>query len=111
MVALHGTLSRKTFAGPPNYEDVRKGDKAETFWFLSLVSPICMNEDKSEPDLDPSRENIRKVQLVLVEVGAYDRVKALVGKKVVATGTLIGGISAHHHTPVLLTIKSIHVGR
>ena len=111
LVALHGTLTRRTFAGPPNYEDIRKGDKAETFLFLNLVSPTCVNEDKAEPDLNPSQKNIRRVQLVLVEAGAHDRVKALLGKSVVVTGTLFGGITAHHHTPVLLMIKSIEVGQ
>src|SRR5216684_6464494 len=35
-------LVRKTFAGPPNYHDIRKGDEAETYWLLNLDSPICM---------------------------------------------------------------------
>ena len=37
VVALHGTLVRKTFAGPPNYHDIRKGDEAETYWLLNLA--------------------------------------------------------------------------
>jgi hypothetical protein len=46
LVALHGTLHRKTFAGPPNYRDIRKGDKAETY-SLHLDSPICVSQDKA----------------------------------------------------------------
>jgi hypothetical protein len=106
VVYIHGTLTRKTFPGPPNYEDVRKGDAVETSWLLKLASPICVNEDKSEPDLDPSQKNIRAVQLVL-NAEAYDTYKALLGQPVVARGTLSGSHTGHHHTPVLLTVTHI----
>ena len=106
VVALHGTLVRKTFAGPPNYEDIRKGDAAETYWLLNLDSPICVDEDKTDPDLNPAQKNIRRVQLVL-DPKAYEQFKALLGKRVVATGSLFGAHTGHHHTPVLLTVTSL----
>ena len=105
-VALHGTLSRRTFAGPPNYRDIRKGDRAETYWLLNLDSPICVNQDKVEPDLNPGQKNVRRVQLVL-NLGEYKRFKMLMGKRVVATGSLFGAHTAHHHTPVLLIVTSL----
>src|SRR6266436_5345566 len=89
VVGLHGTLIRKTFPGPPNYSDIRKGDKAETYWLLNLDSPICVNQDMSEPDLNPSQKDVRRVQLVL-DQQAYDRHKTLLGKRIVATGSLFG---------------------
>ncbi|MBZ5547108.1 MAG: DUF4431 domain-containing protein [Acidobacteriia bacterium] len=106
VVALHGTLVRKTFAGPPNYRDIRKGDKAETYWLLNLDSPICLNEDKAEPDLNPAQKNVRRVQLVL-DQEAYEHFKAMLGKRVVATGSLFGAHTGHHHTPVLLRVSSL----
>ena len=105
-VALHGKLIRKTFAGPPNYTDIRKGDQAETFWLLNLDSPICVHEDASEPELNPSQKNVRSVQLVL-DQGDYERLKALLGKRVVAAGSLFGAHTGHHHTAVLLTVTSL----
>jgi hypothetical protein len=106
VVYIHGTLVRKTFPGPPGYEDIRKGDRAETSWFLNLASPICVNQDKSEPDLNPENKNIRRVQLVL-DAEAYDRYKPLLGQQVVAKGMLFGSRTGHHHTPVLLTVTHI----
>jgi hypothetical protein len=106
VVTLRGTLVRKTFPGPPNYEDIRKGDRAEVFWLLDLDSPICVNEGKSEPGLNPEAKNIRRVQLV-VEAETYKRYKGLVGKKVIATGTLFEGFNGHHHTPVLLMVMTL----
>jgi len=105
-VTLHGTLNRKTFAGPPNYSDIRYGDKAETYWLLNLDSPICVNQDKAQPDLNPSQKNVRRVQLVL-KPGDYERFKPLLGKRVVATGSLFGAHTGHQQTPVLRTGTSV----
>ena len=72
-------------------------------WLLKLESPICVDEDKAQPDLNPSRKNVRKVQLVLNKEHD-ERANALRGKRVVATGTLFGAHTGHHHTSVLLTV-------
>ncbi len=103
VVGLRGTLTRETFAGPPTYSDIQKGDKAETYWLLNLDSPICVNQDASEPGLNPSYKNIRRVQLVLDQV-PYKRYKELLGRRVVATGSLFGAHAGYHHTPILLTV-------
>jgi hypothetical protein len=103
LVSLHGTLVRETVAGPPNYRDIRKGDDPETIWVLKLELPICVDEDKAQPDLNPSHRNVRKVQLVLNNEHG-ERANSLRGKRVVATGTLFGAHTGHHHTPVLLTV-------
>jgi hypothetical protein len=52
-VTLQGTLVRKTFPGPPNYESVKNGDKPQTSWILELQENICVDEDKAQPDLNP----------------------------------------------------------
>jgi hypothetical protein len=40
-LSFEGTLSYRIFTGPPNYEDVRKGDTPEPAYILSLDVPIC----------------------------------------------------------------------
>ena len=110
LVSLHGTLVRKTFAGPPNYRDIHKGDEPETAWLLKLESPICVDEDKVQPDLNPSQKNVRKVQLVLNKEHS-ERANALLGKRVVAPGTLFGAHTGHHHTSVLLTVTYLDLPR
>src|SRR5258708_3891032 len=106
VVTLTGTLVRETFPGPRNYESIRKGDKPETSWFLDLPMAVCVNEDRVEPDLNPAQKAVPEIQLVLQQE-QYKQHKTLLGGKVVATGTLFGEHTGHHHAPVLLTVRTL----
>ena len=107
VVTVSGTLSRKTFPGPPNYESIRNGDKRETSWFLDLSVAVCINEDRLEPDLNQAQDGVRRIQLVLDRY-QYQQYKKLMGRKVIAKGTLFQEITAHHHVPLLLTVRTMH---
>jgi hypothetical protein len=102
-VSLHGILTRKTFAGPPNYRDIHRGDEAEIVWLLKLESPICVDEDKVQPEINPSQRNVREVQLVLNKEHRTG-VDLLLGRRIVVSGRLLGAHAAHHHTAVLLIV-------
>ena len=67
-----------------------------------------MSLDASEPRLNPSQKDVRKVQLVL-DQESHDNFEGLLGKRIVATGSMFGGHSGHHHTHVLLTVKSLEL--
>jgi hypothetical protein len=105
-VKLDGTLIRKTFPGPPNYESVKKGDTPETYWLLNLFHPICVSKDEREPDLNPEQTGVGVIQLV-VDPLLYKTHSRLIGKRVVTTGTLFGSHTGHHHAPVLLKVTSL----
>jgi len=107
VIQLKGILLRKTYPGPPNYEDVMKGDRPETYWLLSLVQPICVNKDSHNPDINVAYKNVHSIELVLPNSEYYRKHANLVGHKVLAIGTLLGQITTHHHTHVLLTVSSI----
>ncbi len=68
-----------------------------------LASENRRDQDKAQPDLNPSQKNIRKVQLVLNKEHD-ERATALRGKRVVATGTLFGAHTGHYQTSVLPTV-------
>jgi hypothetical protein len=106
VVKVKGTLKRKTYPGPPNYESLRNGDKPETYWIVELPQPVCVAEDMAQPDFDPARANVNRIQLVL-EPAMYASYRGLVGRRVTVSGTLFGAITGHHYTPVLLTVRSI----
>ncbi|MBI5492901.1 MAG: DUF4431 domain-containing protein [Deltaproteobacteria bacterium] len=105
-VRLIGTIIRKTFPGPPNYESIEKGDEPETFWILKLKRPVCV---KGRPDDELNSEtekNIKNLHLVL-DNEMYARYKHLVLKNVIAEGTLFHAHTAHHRTKVLMTVKRL----
>jgi Domain of unknown function (DUF4431) len=103
-VALKGTISKKTFPGPPNYESIKKGDKPETYWVLHLAKPICTT---ASGDSDAEKEII-DLQLILTGK-QYALYRKFVGGKlrVTVTGKLSHAITGHHHTPVLMEVTSI----
>jgi len=101
-VRVEGTLERKTFPGPPNYESVAAGDVPERVWLLRLDTPACVAADRTDSSgVNAAVSNLRAVQLLLTDV-QYRTYAKWVGGRAVLTGKLFGAITAHHHTPVLL---------
>jgi hypothetical protein len=101
-VNLSGTLVRQTHPGPPDYEDVAKGDEPQVIWILLLDRRICVVD--SDPRY-PREYNEREVQLVL-EPDQYAQYRNLLGKKVRATGKLLHG-GARYHKRLVLTASEI----
>jgi hypothetical protein len=103
VTTLSGTIKRKTFAGPPNYQSVARGDQPEVMWVLHLTKPICVtaNEDWE------AEKNVSDVQLVFPEAEKqYARYRSLVSRRGVAvTGTLFHAHTGHHYTKLLLTVS------
>jgi hypothetical protein len=99
VVELTGTIVRQTSTDGQ--------DRPETYWLLELPQPICVNQDPAEPDMNYAQEDVRSIQLAFPNGKMYTTYKALLGKKVIAKGTLFVGMTAHHHTPVLLTVSTL----
>ncbi len=117
VVTLTGTIVPQTFAGPPNYESVSKGDKAEKEWVLHLQQPIELD---AEADND-AEKNVKMIQLVMgystnqdadpsaIAKTQYKNWKPLTqkGVTVLATGTLFHSMTGHHHTKVLMNVHEL----
>lgn len=101
-VRLAGTLRRLTFPGPPNFEDVAKGDEPETGFYVEPTVPICAAGGR-DAELGESHAGVRQVQLVLDPAG-YAALGPYVGRHVALRGTLFPSHTAHHHAPVLLDV-------
>lgn len=100
-VELSGKLVRRVFPGPPNYEDVKKGDAAEPSFYLDLEKSICASGGKwSEHGTVTST----RIQLVLDDAG-YDRLRARLNRRVKVKGSLFPSLTGHHHAPLLLDAR------
>jgi len=106
VVELTGILISRTYPGPPNYESIKPGDEPETSWLLVLRWPVCVDQGDPGDLINVAKKGIRRIQLALDE-DAYDKYHRLLGKRVVATGTLYGSVTAHHKTPVLLEVHTL----
>jgi hypothetical protein len=108
---FEGRLIHQVFPGPPNYEDVRKGDSPEPEFILKLFNKRCVRGSGSEEmELEPT--DIDRLHIITNVEGEVrtewrdlrrfiDRDVAIVGRDGFAAYT------AHHRAPVVITLVSI----
>jgi hypothetical protein len=102
-VSLKGTIKRRTFPGPPNYESVEKGDQPEVMWVLHVARPICVSASGDQN----AEKNVSNFQLVFAGAEDYRRYRSFVGKHATVNGTLFSAQTGHHYTRVLLRVTGI----
>jgi hypothetical protein len=108
-LSFTGTFSNQVFPGPPNYEDIKKGDKPERAYILKLDQPICATGDEF---LD-GKAMFDRVQLLADDASSAGRaasqsLQGFDGKRVVVLGKSgFGAQTGHHHAPLLATLVSI----
>lgn len=96
-VTVTGQLTREIFPGPPNFEDVRRGDRPEPAFILRLDQPLCVTGD----EFPSAGASVSRIHVVDAE---RPLLAALVGKPVSVTGTnFFGAHTGHHHAPVVMT--------
>jgi hypothetical protein len=109
-VLLTGRLVMRTFAGPPGYSSVAKGDRAERVPVLELDHQIRV----SHPHFP--RENphtLRRIQLSTARHNAKEQasldklIASAVGQKVVVIADLWSAMTFHHHTAVMGSIQQL----
>jgi hypothetical protein len=109
-ITLHGTLTERKVYGPPGYGETPAQDTHETILILKLphsisVEPAANGEANGSPNLDPAK-NVREVQLFMSRTQAVEARK-LLGRTVIATGTLNESITASQRTKVWLYVKTM----
>ena len=106
VIQLEGELYKKTFPGPPNYEDIKKGDEEEVYWLIKTTKPFCVN--KSTYVEGDELHGLSEVQLVMSsKLDFYKTKRLLLNKKIKVQGTLFPQHTGHHKTEVLLTVESL----
>jgi len=104
---LNGRLSHRIFAGPPNFEDVQKGDTPEPGYVLKLDQPICIQGDEFA---DPSR-HFDEVQLVPDENTEKQMATLRDSDVYVDVINPMPAMTGHHHRPLVAWVKAISSGR
>jgi hypothetical protein len=102
-IAVIGALSRETFAGPPNYESVHKGDQAETYWILTIRDPIAFCTVAATNGKPPTLGSVNRFQLVLNE-DQRGVTQSLIARYAVVRGRIFVGHASHHHTSALIEV-------
>jgi hypothetical protein len=101
---IHGTLSSKVYWGPPGYGEDTTADEKENVYLLLLDKGINIQAPKKDLSDGYNGAINNVMQLQLVNQQSLD---AYLNKHVTVTGTLFGAQTGHHHTDVLLDVKSI----
>jgi len=104
-VTLEGTLIRRPYPGPPNYESVPDGDQRDTALILSIPRPICVAPDSASDEGDRQLESgVRELQLAIGTDSVWAQLRAAHGSRLRVTGELFHAISGHHRTRVVLWV-------
>ena len=107
-MTLEGTLIRRPYPGPANYERVREGDQRDTALILSIPRPICVAPDSSSDEGDRQLESgVRELQLAIGTDSLWAQLRAAHSSRLRVTGELFHAISGHHRTRVLLWVIQI----
>lgn len=101
---VSGTLEIQVFPGPPEYEDIKKGDAKEEGLYLRLDRPITIHFKDWDKNDAPAVESISLMQIA----GEFDdaRFYKLGEMKrkchVTIKGEIFASFNAHHHTRFLI---------
>jgi hypothetical protein len=110
-IRLRGKLRERRVYGPPGYGETPKEDSRNTIFVLSLsqaitVGPLSDAVGKKTGNLDVARD-VREVQL-FVDRSRLAETRKLVGKVIMAAGTLNEAIAPSVYTKVWLDVKNIN---
>jgi len=102
---LSGSLEARTYPGPPNYEDIAEGDRAERAFVLKLDEPACVDADPKSETNSADQAGIREVHIRWFG----GDLASLVGKRVVVRGQLATATIAHDRTAVVMDVTAARV--
>ncbi len=110
-VKLEGTLSERVFYGPPGYGETPDKDAQEKVFVLTLGQAITAvptedAETKGSSSLSIQR-NVRTVQLFIFPSAKREQAGKLIGKTVVATGTLNEATAPSEHLKVSMRVEAL----
>ena len=105
-VSFEGRLERRIFAGPPNYDSIRRGDRPEPVYILTLDRRTCIDDGGQFADLN---NRFNRVQLFSGNGRLNARLRAAVGHRVRVTGDGFAAQTGHHHADLVVDLRTLNV--
>ena len=108
-VQLQGELTTRTFYGPPGFGETPAQDAREKALILKLPKAITVDpiEDVKARSCWGAFPHLASIQLFIFPEAKLTDARKLVGKEVVATGTLREGDAPSEHTKVIMEVKTV----
>lgn len=96
-------LTQGVFPGPPNYESIDAGDRAETAYLLDLAQPICaLGDEFLSPD-----EEISTIHVYSDDPQTAAELERLADQEVRIVGSeAFGSHTGHHLARLVVHIRS-----
>lgn len=106
---FEGKLTHHVFAGPPNYEDVRKGDTPEPGFILTLPRKLCVTSKTDEMLQDDEVKTIHVIPDMENTPGASTAdLRRFIGQTVMLTGKDgHAAYAGHHRAPLVLSLVRV----
>ncbi|GAB4147448.1 MAG: hypothetical protein Fur0041_21450 [Bacteroidia bacterium] len=103
VVTLEGLIEENTGFSVPAYGEDLKSDARETYFVIVLQEPLDVigSTDKGK-EFNTTERGLMRIQLD----GDKKMLKPLLNKKVKLMGTIFHAQTSHHHTNVLLDVKT-----
>ena len=109
--SARGGLTTRTFYGPPGFGETPAKDAREKTLILKLAKPITVdpieNVKANKGSCWGDFPHLRAVQLFISPQEKAADARKLVGKQVVAVGTLREGDAPSEHTKVIMEVKTV----
>ena len=103
---VEGTLITRMYYGQPGYGEDPENDAKEYPYILQLDKPI--NVKAQEGDIMNSDTfDVKEIQVVPLGEEDLKSIKKYLDKRIKIEGTLFSALTGHHHTEVLIEVKSI----
>ena len=104
VVTLTGVLDTRVYAGPPNYESVKKGDRPNKVWLVRLPRPISIDPGPGPASFE-RETGIKEIHVILTELKGEEILKRHKGETVTLTGKIFHAHTIHHPLPVLMAVQ------
>lgn len=105
VVRLAGFLSVEKHFGPPGYGEDPKHDSVEEALILVLDGWAEVQGDPKGGGNTESFSDVQRIQVVILDQDNR-MLWRMIGQHVALEGTLFQAVTGHHHTRVLMTVKS-----